>query len=187
MKSLLDSIATGSISDETLQLLKKNTVIRRISKGHILLRQGDMESVFYFVKSGCLRSYAVDEKNKEHIFMFAPEGWIISDIHAFVNDKPATLFIDAIEDSEIEICNKEFFSKTITPIQETITRLNKRISVLQKRIVMLMSSTLQERYLDFLETYPDIVQRVPQKMIASYLGVTPEALSKVRGDLSKHK
>ncbi len=116
--------------------------------------------------------------------MFGPEGWLVSDIEAQVNDKPAELYIDAIEDSEVEVIDHSIFSIVATTPKE-FARLTKRISVLQKRIILLMSATLQERYLDFVKTYPNIVQRVPQKMVASYLGVTPEALSKIRGDLQK--
>lgn len=104
--------------------------------------------------------------------MFAPEGWVIADNAP--PDQPCDLFIDALEDSMIIQIEKD----TVT-IAET-DRLIKRIGVLQNRIIMLMSSTAIERYEHFVDTYPDIVQRVPQKMIASYLGITPEALSTVR-------
>ena len=157
-----------------------------MSKGDYLLRKGDLIKKGFFVKSGCLRSYSLDEKGKEHIYMFGPEGWYVSDIESQVKDKPAELFIDAIEDSEVEVIDQSIFS-IVNPSPQDFERLIKRVSVLQRRIILLMSATLQERYLDFLKTYPNIVQRVPQKMIASYLGVTPEALSKIRGDMLKNK
>lgn len=185
MASFLDNLADLDLSDEELQRIKSTVVTKHVSKGQILLRKGDKCRKAFYVKSGCLRSYAVDAKGKEHIFMFAPEGWIISDMEAHVNDIPAQLFIDAVEDSEVEVFDNQIFSMPIPPTQQAVAKLVKRISVLQKRVIMLMSASLQERYLDFVETYPNIVQRVPQKMIASYLGVTPEALSKMRGDLSK--
>jgi len=185
MVSFLDG-AAGSLSAEQLQLLKSGITVRLVSRGQILQRKGDKSSKTFFVKSGCLRSYSVDDKGKEHIFMFAPEGWIISDMDASLFDRPADLYIDAIEDSEIEVLERDLFTAA-APSMQGMAKLAKRISVLQRRIIMLMSATLQERYLDFLDTYPDIAQRVPQKMIASYLGVTPEALSKVRGDMTKQK
>jgi CRP-like cAMP-binding protein len=185
MPSFLDNISDITLTPEKLQALKTGMVTKKLPKGHMLLRKGDKASKTYFVKSGCLRSYTIDEKGKEHIFMFAPEGWLIGDIGSFSNDKPSELFIDAIEDSEVEVLDDTLVSMNNVPVQEAVTKLAKRIYVLQKRIIMLMSATLQERYLDFIETYPDIVQRVPQKMIASYLGVTPEALSKMRGELLK--
>lgn len=134
--------------------------------------KGDLNTKAYTVHSGLLRSYSIDEKGKEHIFLFAPEDWLISDSNSA--DEPADLFIDALEDSEVFV-----LEKTTSPVKHT-DKLIKRLAVLQKRVIMLMSSTAIERYEHFVETYPDIVQRVPQKMIASYLGITPEALSKVK-------
>lgn len=104
--------------------------------------------------------------------MFAPENWIIADNVS--PREPAELFIDVIEDSVIVQIDKDSVAITETD------KLIKRIRVMQNRIIMLMSASGIERYEHFVETYPDIVQRVPQKMIASYLGITPEALSTVR-------
>jgi CRP-like cAMP-binding protein len=127
-----------------------------------------------------LRSYSIDEKGKEHIFMFASEGWIMAENSD--PDSPSDLFIDVLEESTILVHDKDF-----SEVDHQFEKLIRRLSVLQKRIIMLMSASALERFEHFLETYPDIVQRVPQKMIASYLGITPEALSKVKGDRSKKK
>ena len=148
-----------------------------VKKGNILQRNGDLNTKVYFIEEGLLRSYYIDDKGKEHIFMFAPEKWVMTDNVS--PDEPAELFIDAIEDSTIVVREKVFTNPSILP------KLVKRVSVLQKRIILLMSATAIERYEHFIETYPQIVQRVPQKMIASYLGITPEALSKVKGEQSK--
>ncbi len=143
-----------------------------IKKGQILQRKGDLNSMVYHVESGLVRSYAISDKGKEHIYMFAPEGWIIADNVA--PKEPCDLFIDACEDSIV-------IKKEKDPNEDhDIPKLMKRLSVLQKRVIMLMSASALDRYEHFIETYPDIVQRVPQKMIASYLGITPEALSTVR-------
>ena len=140
-----------------------------ITKGQILQRKGDLNSKIYQVESGLLRSYSIDEKGKEHIFMFAPENWKIADnVSAEI---PCELFIEALENSVVTVSEKNFENLT-----DTKSLIN-RIGVLQKRVIMLMSSSAIERYQHFIKTYPDIVQRVPQKMIASYLGITPEALS----------
>ncbi|MFK7776216.1 MAG: Crp/Fnr family transcriptional regulator [Saprospiraceae bacterium] len=147
-----------------------------VKKGQILQRTGDLNSKAYMVKSGLLRSYSIDEKGKEHIFMFGPEGWIISDYLPV--EQPCDLFIDVLEDSTIIVREK----KLEELLKAETEKLFKRISVLQKRVIMLMSSSAIERYEHFIETYPQIVQRVPQRMIASYLGITPEALSKVKGE-----
>lgn len=143
-----------------------------ISKGQILQRSGELNTRIYHVKSGLLRSYFIDKKGKEHIFMFASEGWIIGD--NLPPEEPAMLFIDALEDSNVVVFEKKIENET------NGKKLIKRLEVLQKRIILLMSATALERYEEFIQTYPDLSQRVPQRMIASYLGVTPEALSKVK-------
>ncbi len=155
--------------------------IKVVKKRDILLRQGDMSSKFFLVRSGLLRSYMIDQKGREHIFMFAPEKWVAVDNKAF-ND-PSDLFIDALEDSEIEIFDKSMiFDPQISEKDLPVSRIHlaRRLAAFQKRILMLMSASAIERYDHFLNTYPDISCRVPQKMIASYLGITPEALSKVK-------
>jgi CRP-like cAMP-binding protein len=151
-----------------------------VKKGQILQRLGEINTKVYNVKSGLLRSYSIDDKGKEHIYMFAPEGWIIAD--NCEADVPCQLFIDALEDSVVTEVNKDQSMVNADSIQ-----LIKRIGILQKRVIMLMSSSAIERYEDFLKTYPDIIQRVPQRMIASFLGITPEALSKVKGDQARGK
>ncbi len=145
-----------------------------VKKGQILQRDGELNSKAYVVKKGLLRSYYIDEKGKEHIFMFGPEGWIISDYLGIV--EPSVLFIDALEDSVVEVLEK----KIEGTVNVDVAKIFKRVGVLQNRVIMLMSSTAIERYEHFIKTYPQIVQRVPQRMIASYLGITPEALSKVK-------
>jgi CRP-like cAMP-binding protein len=143
-----------------------------IKKGEILQRKGELNSGVYQVESGLLRSYAISDKGKEYIYMFASEGWIIAD--NVPADAPCDLFIDALEDSVVIKKEKGIH------MEHDVPKLLKRLSVLQKRVIMLMCASAIERYEHFTETYPDIVQRVPQKMIASYLGITPEALSTVR-------
>lgn len=148
-----------------------------VKKGAIIQRNGDLNTKMYKVEKGLLRSYFVDEKGKEHIYIFAPEGWIMADGQAA--NTPCDLFIDALEDSEIEITSIEKIDDFMPQ------KLLNRLGVLQKRIIMLQSATAIERYEHFENTYPNIVQRVPQKMIASYLGITPEALSKVKSQRLK--
>lgn len=150
---------------------------RQVKKGAILQHSDSFNTKVYHVKSGLLRSYSIDEKGKEHIFMFAPEDWIIGDMVA--HDEPAELFIDALEDTVLIEINKEVVMME-NEMEYNVEKLLKRMAVLQKRIIMLMSSSAIKRYEHFIETYPDITQRVPQRMIASYLGITPEALSSAK-------
>lgn len=145
----------------------------KVNKKQILQESGEFNSKIYEVESGLLRSYSVDEKGKEHIFMFAPEGWVIADNSP--PEEPTTLFIDALEDSVVRVREKDIKSE-----HKNVAPLVKRLWVLQKRVIMLMSSSAVQRYEHFLATYPKITIRVPQRMIASYLGITPEALSKIK-------
>ena len=192
MKSILDILnSDNSVLKEELQKIENNIQKKYVTKGQILQFKGELSDKSYFVKSGLLRSYFIDKNCKEYIFMFAPEGWIISDFVSQTYKTPSELVIEAIEDSEVEIINKELVDNLISKSSKfnssDIEKLNKRIAVLQKRVIMLMSATAWERYQHFLDTYPDIILRVPQKMIASYLGITPEALSNLRSNMSKKK
>ncbi len=110
--------------------------------------------------------------------MFAPEGWFIADAHA--PDVPSVLYIDALEDSVVQVLPKDLERE-----KNNIPALTRRIGALQNRVLMLISSNAIERYEYFEKTYPKIVQRVPQKMIASYLGVTPETLSAAKSKRRK--
>ena len=165
---------------------EKNT--SRFNKGEILQRAEENCSKAFFVKKGLLRSYTIDDKGKEHIFMFAPEGWVIADIESHEFKQPAKLFIDCIEDSEVIILDRGLLLKPnrgFDQIKKNETLLSRRVAVLQRRVIMLMSASAKDRYEFFLETYPEIPNRVPQRMIASYLGITPQALSTIRGGISR--
>ena len=152
---------------------------KEVKRGEFLQRSGELSTSVFYVKKGLLRSYTIDSKGKEHIFMFGSEGWLVAD--NVVQGEKGELFIDALEDSIVIPISKN------DPPKSDMQKLIKRIGVLQKRIIMLMSSTAKERYEFFLETYPELPNRVPQRMIASYLGITPESLSKIRGEIARSK
>ena len=151
---------------------------RKIKKGEIIQRSGELNTKVFRVESGLLRSYCIDIDGKENIFMFAPEGWMIADSHG--PDEPCVLFIDAIEDSVVQVLPKDLERE-----KQNIPALARRLAALQDRVLMLISSNAIERYEYFMKAYPNIVQRVPQKMIASYLGVTPETLSAAKAKRRK--
>ncbi|WP_231373994.1 Crp/Fnr family transcriptional regulator [Aureivirga marina] len=161
----------------------------KVKKGTLLQIKGDEKNLSYFVCFGLLRSYTIDSKGKEHVFLFAPEGWILGDFESYTFDTPSQLFIDALEDSVIEIVDFKKQDLVEDMPREALLKqtklLTRRAGVLQHRLLMLMSATALERYQEFLKTYPNISQRVPQKLIASYLGITPEALSKIRRNMVK--
>ena len=188
MNSILQLFAgKAKFEHNSLVELQNKIQTKRFLKGEILQSQGDRLANAYFVKSGLLRSYVIDKKGKEHTFMFAPEGWIISDISSQFSDEISDLMIDVLENAEVEVLPTRFFWDIFHNYpefsQDSALILMKRIATLQKRVIMLMSASAAERYEHFLQTYPNVAQRVPQKMIASYLGITPEALSTIRGNL----
>ena len=162
---------------------------RQVSKGDILLSIGEVASFAYKVETGCLKSYVIDHTGKEHILQFAPEDWLISDMDSFTNKKPSILFIDAIEDSTLSIISRSNYSDLYSLEKETLVETNIKyrnsLIAMNKRIVSLLSATAEERYIEFIETYPTLVQRLPLKLIASYIGITPEYLSDVRRKMAK--
>ena len=162
-----------------------------VKKRDILLQAGQKSNYTYQVTKGCLKSYVIDKSGKEHILHFAPEGWLIGDMNSFLNNAEATINIDVIEDYEIIMYDKTVFSQAKTfPLEiweREVKRMQNNIIALNKRLVNLLSSTAEERYLDFIETYPMLIQRLPLKLSASYLGITPEFLSRIRKRMAQKK
>jgi CRP-like cAMP-binding protein len=157
-------------------------------KGHIIQHAGDTNASTYYVKKGLLRSYIIDSKGKEHIFMFASENWIIADLEALEFNEPVKLFIDCLEDTDVIVFDKKCLFKadfSKKKIEENTQLLYRRIGKLQRRVLMLISSPAIDRYNYFLDTYPELPNRVPQRMIATYLGITPQALSTIRGKIAR--
>lgn len=169
---------------------KEKTKLRQVEKNEILQTPGSIATEVFYVKSGLLRSYLIDDDGKVHVLMFAPEGWIISDIESHTLSETTQLYIDALEDSEIvqvsQVTLNTFTSGTGDNTQ-IIERLFKRIAAQQNRIILLMSATAMQRYEHFLKTYPQLANRVQLKMIASYLGITPEALSNIRNKIRQQE
>ncbi len=163
---------------------------RFFNKGEIIQSAGDLKTHPIYIKKGLLKSYLIDNNGKEHIYMFAPENWIIGDLEAIQYQQPAQLFIDCIEDSEVIIFEKDcIFHDGLNKKQlaENAEFLYRRVGRLQRRVLMLMGTPAADRYQYFLETYPDLPNRVPQKMIASYLGIMPQTLSTIRKKLARQQ
>src|SRR5687768_5448885 len=176
------------LTKEEQEQIKTFLSVKKIRKKQYLLQEGDVCKTIAFVEKGALRSYTVDNDGAEHIMQFAIEGWIISDLYSFLTGEPATYNIDAIEDAELVLISKSAHDELLLkmPKYETFTRLNITGAYLamQRRLTSIISSPLEERYANFIGLYPDIVQRVPQHMIAAYMGLTPETLSRVRRRIS---
>ncbi|MGH1438331.1 MAG: Crp/Fnr family transcriptional regulator [Lewinella sp.] len=162
---------------------------KKVSKGDLLLSVGDTTLYAYKVKSGCLRSYVIDNAGKEHILQFAPEDWIIGDMGSYTNGDPSTIFIDALEESEVSFISaadfRDFDSLEKELLVEIGIKLRNSLIAANKRIMSLLSATAEERYMSFTQTYPTLVQRLPLKLIASYIGITPEYLSDLRRKMAK--
>jgi CRP-like cAMP-binding protein len=178
-----------SLTKEELEYFHSFLQYKKVKKKSFLLRAGEKCDFEAYIIKGCVRVYYVDENGFEVDFLFAVEDWWISDIASFSQQKPATLFIETIEDSElllIDYKSKEALFKKV-PKFERLFRLmiQKAYETMMDRLIANISKPAPQRYQDFVKKYPTIPQRVPQHLIAAYLGVSPEFLSKIRTRLSK--
>jgi CRP-like cAMP-binding protein len=177
------------VAESDIEELKLHYTIDNYKKGEILMCKEDNNHKIYYVEKGLLRLYSIDEDGKEHILQFAPEGWWLSERNNLSDEFPSNFFIDTIEDSSIVVLDSEFINRAslismeFRNYHENI--LQRHINSLYHRINMLISAPARNRYLAFVTLYPNISQRVAQWMIASYLGITPEGLSRVRKQLKK--
>lgn len=172
-----------------IEKLASQCMQRTVVKDEFLLREGEECKHVFFVEKGLLRQYYVDAGGKEHTIQFAPENWLISDRDSLFFHQGAQYFIQAVEASEVLMIEQTLIldlAKKDEGFHEFNHRLlHNHIRQLQKRIRLLLSATAEERYLDFTATYPDLMLRLPQTMVASYLGITPESLSRVRKTLAE--
>ena len=177
-----------AITDEQFSLISDRLKVKSFDKNEMMLMKGEVSAHGYFVLSGLLRSYSIDSKGKTHIIQFAPEQWWLTERNGMLFNEASDFFIDAIEATKAVIVPKGFMNDAAVhvPCMYDLNNnmLNNSIRFMQKRINMLLSATAEERYLDFIKLYPNLTLRVPQWMIASYLGITPESLSRVRKDLA---
>lgn len=161
---------------------------KNVKKGEFLLTEGQICKHIIFVEQGLLRFYSIDEEGKEHILQFAPENWFLSDRGSIYFNQPSSYFIAAIEDSTVALLDQHFVERASNQSPEFRNYneylLQNHIRHLQNRVNLLIGATAEQRYLVFMELYPDLMRRVPQWMIASYLGITPESLSRVRKELT---
>lgn len=158
-----------------------------VPKGTILHHAGDVYRSGYKVIKGCLKSYVIDESGKQHILQFAPEDWFISDMDSFLNQIPSVIFIEAIEDTEVLILKnldpEEAFGADLEHLKMINSKLRNSLVASNRRLIGLLSSSAKDRYRDFTNVYPMLVQRLPLKLIASYIGITPEYLSEIRRNI----
>ena len=162
---------------------------KKVKKKAYLLQEGDISRHQYFVNKGCLRTYTIDEKGLEHVIQFAIEDWWTGDMYSFLTQTPARFTIDALEDSELLCLEKNALEELYIKIPkfERFFRhlLQNAFIALQERIIANLSQPADERYCTFITKYPDMEKRLQLKQIASYLGITPESLSRIRSNYIK--
>jgi CRP-like cAMP-binding protein len=177
------------LDEEEKALIKSKFSPRLFRKRQYVLQEGNPCTHFYFVIRGCLRMYKIDNQGNTHILQFAVENSWINDLGSFHSLNPSTLNIDAIEDTVVlQISREDLINVYLkAPKFNRIFRvlLENGFVRLQKRLLQNVSSTAEERYQSFLELYPHLVNRLSQVQIASYLGITPEFLSRMRNKRSK--
>jgi len=176
-----------SLTPEEKEICKNYFQPRKLRKKQFLLQEGDPCRFVAFVEKGMLRSYSIDDKGNEHISQFAFEGWWIADQYSFLTGEPSSYNIDALEDSEILLLSRSSEEEML----ESIPQFNRYFRILlqnnlistQRRLMSSLSQPAEVRYQELVDSCPSIPQRVPQHMMASYLGITPETLSRIRRGL----
>jgi len=175
------------LSSQDIETLSQRTTYRKYLKGQFVVQQGDVCRYENFVVKGCLKTFYADAEGQEHIVMFAVENWWASDLGSFISQTPADYNVQCLENTEVI----QFSFEELENLYARIPKLERFFRLIiqkafvssEKRIVRNFTLPARDRYLKFREQYPQIDQRVPQYMIASYLGITKEFLSKIRSQL----
>lgn len=180
-----------TISDDDFQNFIKYFEVRSFKKKDFALKEGEYCLFEGFVIDGCFKVYFLNEQGNEQILYFAIKDWWITDLDSLINNVPCSLSIEALEDSTILFIskkNKEYLYNTMPQIEKLFRIMNQKSSAsLQRRILSLMNKTADKRYLEFLDKYPTLEQRLNQQQVASYLGISHEFLSKIRKKINLGK
>ena len=185
MKNLINKIKSRlQLSSEAEEFLYSISKVKTLTKGDVLIRQGEVVKKTFFVTAGCLRSYCIDKNGKEHTLQFAIKDWWISDYIAIHNNEQATLTVECLSESKVI----EFNARELDGIHERFPEfesyqrhnLERHVVSLHKRILNQLQLSAAERYNLFLKQYPDIEQHTRNFHIASYLGITQQSLSRIR-------
>jgi CRP-like cAMP-binding protein len=173
-----------SLTEEEFSFARALFKPKKLRKRQYLLQEGEVCKHQAFIERGMLRSYSVDEKGGEHILQFASEGWWMADLSSYLTGEPSLFNIEALEDTELLLLSKPSWDQ----LMQTVPKFEHYFRILiqnnliatQKRLLQSHTETAEQKYLAFTKMYPDCVQRVPQHMIASYLGMGRETLSRLR-------
>ncbi len=188
MSLILQNIAKHvDLTSEEKELFLSKTETHFYKSKTLLLNAGEIAKCTYFVNSGILRSFNINDNIIEHVLHFACEGWWIGDMYSYITEKPSSLFIEVLEDAEIVILTKENHQRLYRDIPklERFFRILAENSLVshQERLMDNLSLSAEERFEKMCKKYPNLIQRVPQKHLASYIGVTPEFFSKMKSKL----
>lgn len=180
-----------SITDEEFEYCKTLFIPKKLRKRQYLLQEGDVCRYTAFVEKGMLRTFTVDEKGNKPILQFSFEGWWIADLLSFFTEEPSIYNIEALENCELLLITKPSWNQLLekVPAFERYFRIliQNNLIATQRRLMSSLSESAEEKYKKLIENFPDCLHRVPQHMIASYLGITPETLSRIRGQLASVK
>jgi CRP-like cAMP-binding protein len=180
-----------NISAEEFEFCKTLFQPKKLRKRQYLLQEGDVCKYTIFVESGLLRTFTIDEKGTEYILQFAFEGWWMGDIYSFLTDEPSVYNIEALENCELLLLTRPSWELLLNriPVFERYFRIliQNNLIATQRRLMGSMSKTAEEKYTGLLDKFPGCLQRLPQHMIASYLGITPETLSRIRSQMASRK
>ena len=188
-KPILENISKYvSLSEEETDRLISIIRVTKVKKRQFIDQPNYVCRYRNYVIKGAFRSYFIDQEGKDHTVQIAVEDWFVSDFYSYITQTPATLFVEALEDATIlqmSYEDIEALCKEIHSLSEYFRVTTERAFAFSRRRTLAnLSMTAEERYLDLLSRYPDIVQRVSQRILASYLGFTPEFLSKIRKNLA---
>jgi CRP-like cAMP-binding protein len=175
------------LTDPDKEVIKTFFVAKTLRKRQYLLQEGEVCKYLSFVAKGLLRTYNVDEKGDEHMSIFGWEGWWLSDFHSFLSAEPSVFYIDAIEESEVLMITRENYEALMlaVPIMDRYFRILYQNSLVTKerRLMSSITHSAEEKYVQLLASNPQIIERIPQNLIASYLGIAPETLSRIKKNL----
>jgi len=177
------------LSEAEQKLVKTFFSPKKIRKKQYLLQEGNICRHLAFVEKGLSRSYNVDEKGIEHMIHFAWEGWWMADMLSFLSNEPSTYHIDAIEDAELLLISQQDFEEMFlkVPVMERYFRILFQNNIISKerRLISSITNSAEEKYIHLTATNPELIKRIPQQLVASYLGITPETLSRIKNKLAK--